>query len=273
MPVTEKAMAATTALTGRRAKAAIAARYPMMGRELVFMFILSLGLPREHGPSPKVAGNASGPGPARGRGPERRVEQGLRVVAVHPGDEVVGDQLGARRAALVLVRAAPEPEPVHRGHHREHAAVALAFLHAATHAPHPMHWAASMASSATSFGTGTELASGAEPVRAVMNPPACWIASNALRSVTRSLMTGNGRARNGSTTIRSPSLKLRMYVWHEATPWLGPCGLPLITSEHVPQIPSRQSCEKAIGSSPLAAISSFTTSSISRNDMSGFTRC
>src|SRR6202789_4302686 len=46
--------------------------------------------------------------------------------------------------------------------------IALEFLQAATHAPHPMHCAASMARSATSFGTGTELASGADPVRDVM---------------------------------------------------------------------------------------------------------
>ncbi len=45
--------------------------------------------------------------------------------------------------------------------------------------------------------------------------------------------------------------------------------MPLITSEHVPQIPSRQSESNAIGSSPFAINPSFTTSSISRNDMSG----
>src|SRR3954470_12243103 len=51
----------------------------------------------------------------------------------------------------------------------------------------------------------------------------------------------------------------------------GPCGLPLIVQEQVPQMPSRQSCAKAIGSSPFNVSSSFTTSSSSRNDMSGFT--
>ncbi len=39
-----------------------------------------------------------------------------------------------------------------------------AFLHAATHAPQPMHAAASMAASARSFGTGMALPSGALPV-------------------------------------------------------------------------------------------------------------
>ena len=44
-----------------------------------------------------------------------------------------------------------------------------------------------------------------------------------------------------------------------------------MTSEHVPQIPSRQSESNAIGSSPRAIKPSLTTSSISRNDMSGLT--
>ena len=52
-------------------------------------------------------------------------------------------------------------------------------------------------------------------------------------------------------------------------PLPGPCGLPLIVQEQVPQMPSRQSCANAIGSSPFTVSSSFTTSSISRNDMSG----
>src|SRR5437773_1614522 len=50
-----------------------------------------------------------------------------------------------------------------------------------------------------------------------------------------------------------------------------PCATPLITSEQVPQIPSRQSESNPIGSSPRAINCSFTTSSISRNDMSGMT--
>jgi hypothetical protein len=51
--------------------------------------------------------------------------------------------------------------------------VALAFLQAATHAPQPMHVAASIARSASGFGTGIAFASGAAPARAVMNPPTC----------------------------------------------------------------------------------------------------
>ncbi len=37
----------------------------------------------------------------------------------------------------------------------------------------------------------------------------------------------------------------------------------------MPQMPSRQSWSKAIGSSPFASKRSLTTSSISRNDISG----
>ena len=47
------------------------------------------------------------------------------------------------------------------------------------------------------------------PVRTLMKPPACWILSKALRSVTRSLTSGKAFARKGSTTIVSPSWKLR----------------------------------------------------------------
>jgi hypothetical protein len=49
----------------------------------------------------------------------------------------------------------------------------------------------------------------------------------------------------------------------------GPCGAPLITREHIPQMPSRQSWSNATGSSPSRMSRSFSTSSISRNDMSG----
>ncbi len=50
--------------------------------------------------------------------------------------------------------------------------IADEFGQAATHAPHPMHAAASIDRSASAFPIGNELASGADPVRAVMNPPA-----------------------------------------------------------------------------------------------------
>ena len=60
------------------------------------------------------------------------------------------------------------------------------------------------------FGTTLGASSGAEPARAPMNPPAWTIRSNALRSTTRSLISGNGLARNGSTTMVAPSLNRLM---------------------------------------------------------------
>ena len=69
----------------------------------------------------------------------------------------------------------------------------------------------------------------------------------------------------------SPSLNLRMCSWQTVDPRSGPCGTPLTTRPHMPQMPSRQSESKAIGASPFAMSSSLTTSSISRNDMSGET--
>src|SRR5882724_993965 len=50
--------------------------------------------------------------------------------------------------------------------------IADAFGHAAAQAPQPMHAAASIERSASCFGIGIEFASGAEPARAEMNPPA-----------------------------------------------------------------------------------------------------
>ena len=66
----------------------------------------------------------------------------------------------------------------------------------------------------------------------------------------------------------SPSLKRRMCSWQVVAPASGPCGTPLITQPHAPQMPSRQSESNAMASSPLRMRSSLTTSSISRNDMS-----
>ena len=48
----------------------------------------------------------------------------------------------------------------------------------------------------------------------------------------------------------------------------GPWALPEIISPHMPQMPSRQSESKAMGSSPAALSCSLSTSSISRKDMS-----
>src|SRR5262249_61348626 len=90
------------------------------------------------------------------------------------------------------------------------------FGHAAAHAPQPMHAAASIARSALCLGTRIEFASGAEPARAEINPPACTIRSSALRSTTKSLMIGNAPTRNGSTVMVCPSRNFRMYNSHTA---------------------------------------------------------
>ena len=128
--------------------------------------------------------------------------------------------------------------------------IAEAFGQAAAQAPQPMHAAASIARSAWCFGTGIEFASGAEPARAATKPPACTMRSSALRSTTKSLINRNGLARNGSIVIVSPSAKLRMKSWQAAPGCRGPCASPLMVSEHVPQIPSRQSESNATGSLP-----------------------
>ena len=149
--------------------------------------------------------------------------------------------------------------------------MAEAFGHAATHAPQPMHAAASIALSAISLDMSIALASCAEPVRAEMKPPACWISSRASRETMRSFLIGNGPARHGSTTIVSPSLNLRMCSWQTVVFISGPWGLPLMTIEHMPQMPSRQSWSNAIVSLPCATSCSFRMSNISRKELSGLT--
>ena len=149
--------------------------------------------------------------------------------------------------------------------------IAEAFGQAATHAPQPMHCAASKAASASSFEIGIALASGAEPVFTEMKPPAWMIRSNDLRSTTRSRITGNALARQGSIVIVSPSRKWRMCSWQAVVAFCGPWATPSITSEHMPQIPSRQSWSKATGSSPETMSDSFSWSSISRKESSVLT--
>ena len=147
--------------------------------------------------------------------------------------------------------------------------MALALGQAATQAPHPMQAAASMESSAFSLEMGRALASWGEPVGTLMKPPAAMMRSKAPRSTIRSLMTGKASARQGSMVTLSPSLKLRMCSWQVVVRSRGPWGRPLITMPQVPQMPSRQSWSKVMGSSPLRMRPSFTMSSISRKDMSG----
>src|SRR5688572_28930514 len=95
--------------------------------------------------------------------------------------------------------------------------------------------------------------------------------SNEERSTIKSLITGKDSALQGSTTTVSPFLNARMCNWQTVVACQGPCGLPLICIEHEPQIPSRQSWSNAIGSLPSLMSLSFSTSNISRNDISGET--
>jgi len=68
-----------------------------------------------------------------------------------------------------------------------------------------MQAAASMAVSAEVLATGLVLASGAAPVPTLTYPPAPMMRPRALRSTTRSLMTGKASARHGSIDSSSPS--------------------------------------------------------------------
>ena len=81
-------------------------------------------------------------------------------------------------------------------------------------------------------------------------------------------MIGNALARHGSTVIVTPLSNLRMCSWHVAVPRCGPWAWPSIISEHVPQMPSRQSWSNTIASLPSAISRSLRMSSSSRNDAS-----
>src|SRR5690606_17175982 len=89
--------------------------------------------------------------------------------------------------------------------------IALAFLHAATHAPQPIQVAALKELSASCLLTGIALASMVFPeVFTDINPPACWIRSKEDLSTTKSFITGNALALKGSMVIVSPSLNIRI---------------------------------------------------------------
>ena len=78
----------------------------------------------------------------------------------------------------------------------------------------------------------------------------------------------NGRPHGGQRGTTTCQLHMRRFkngdeIWIE--PWRAH-AFPVIISEHMPQMPSRQSWSNAIGSSPFAISCSFRMSSISRND-------
>ncbi len=104
-----------------------------------------------------------------------------------------------------------------------------------------------------------------------MKPPDWMMRSKAPRSTTRSFTTGKARERQGSTWSTSPSLKWRMWSWQTVVPGIGPWASPLIMKPQEPQIPSRQSCSKATGSSPRPMSCSLRTSSISRKEACSLT--
>jgi hypothetical protein len=97
------------------------------------------------------------------------------------------------------------------------------------------------------------------------------IRSNALRSTDKSRRTGKAEARHGSIHSSSPSENSRICNWQVVVILRGPWAVPLTIIPHMPQIPSRQSWSKAIGSCPVVISASLTTSSISRNDISADT--
>ena len=147
---------------------------------------------------------------------------------------------------------------------------AEAFGHAATQAPQPMQAAASMAPRHRLSEPGWRCASGALPVGAETNPPAAMIRSKALRSTTRSLTTGNARpakarCRSSSPSREAPHVELargrglqravRDAVDHQAARAADPLAAVVVERDRL-LARSRSS-------------RSLTTSSISRNDMSG----
>ena len=156
----------------------------------------------------------------------------LQEVAVHPGDHFQLDLLRADRFALADVGAAAEASCVDLRHHAHGAAVALGL-------------ALRQQAQVGDLGAGEQRGgrrSGTRPRRRrsrcrrprpwrgrrspwepgwrcrrarcrwrrEMKPPAAMMRSKALRSTTRSLITGNARARHGSRYSSSPSLKWRM---------------------------------------------------------------
>ena len=101
-----------------------------------------------------------------------------------------------------------------------------------------------------------------------MKPPAAMMRSKALRSTIRSLITGKALGAPRLDGDRLAVLEAAHVQLAGGGGALGAVGQPLMTRLHVPQMPSRQSWSKTMGSSPFSMRPSFTTSSISRNDIS-----
>ena len=98
------------------------------------------------------------------------------------------------------------------------------------------------------------------------------IRSNALRSTMRSLTTGKALARHGSIVIVSPSLNCRMWSWQTVVAAVGPVRHAVDDeAAHAADALAAVGVERDRRPRPARSSPSLTTSSISRNDMSGET--
>ena len=157
--------------------------------------------PRAHlPPPPQRAGEAAprSPSNTRGSSPEKSCE-------ISSGTP----------AALVIIRTIPNPSSsivalasplvafqpaLRQGRDRPNFAATIKPRTRICRRPHAQQ---RCPAASTRFASGFRhrLASRrAEPARAGMKPPACWIVSNAVRSVMRSFVNGKASTRNGSYT-------------------------------------------------------------------------
>lgn len=214
------------------------------------------------------------------------------IVAVHLGDEVQRDSLGAYCLAFSVVGTISESKFVHFFNHRYCAPV---FFRGSLRQIVQMRDFCRCKQHCSRVRAGCHAGSAAYAccsvhclfngvlgyknfVRVLSGTRACGNETASLLDLVQGVarhnqvfFTGNGPALQGSTTIVSPSLNLRMCNWHTVVRRSGPCGMPLIVIEHIPQMPSRQSWSNAIGSLFSATSCSFKMSNISRKELSGLT--
>jgi len=107
-----------------------------------------------------------------------------------------------------------------------------------------------MAASAAPLETRMALPSGALPVGEVMKPPAAITRSKALRSTMRSRITGKAARAERLDDDDLAVAEMAHGAAGSRGPGCGPWEMPLITTPHDPQIPSRQSWSKVIGAWP-----------------------
>ena len=199
-------------------------------------------------------------------------EDRLRQIAVQQRDEIDADALRADRLALAVVAAVPKPLGVVPRDHVSRTRRQRSACPCGSRPRCPTF--ADMNSIADAFGTGRHAGAAPDTGRRVERPvrrdfgdrrrvrvrraprvgrdKAARLNDRGRRPPIddRSLSTGNAAARHGSRVSMSPSLKNRMCSWQTVVARFGPCATPLIMKPQVPQMPSRQSLSKAIGSSP-----------------------